>query len=271
MTEFPPDAFLRHIAACHNAVLPGRRVRVRLAGQPVGYALPEHAPAAPLADEAAWDAHLAGLAERGAFRPRQERFDVREETTGRVVATIDRSAIPLLGTVAEGVHVNGLVRRADGVRLWVATRAPGKLLDPGKLDHIVAGGVPAGLSPRETLVKEAWEEASLPPAQLAEASHVATLAYTLDRAEGLRRDRLHVYDLWLPESVTPRPNDGEVTAFTLRPIGEVLALVALTETFKFNVNLVLIDLFLRLGVIDPAGATGRRVAAALRGTTAQGE
>ncbi len=264
MSEFPHEAFLRHIAACNNAVLPGRRVRVILGGRPVGFALPEHAPTAPLPDAVAFDAHLAGLARVGAFRPRHELFDVRDEATGHALAAIDRGAIPLLGTLADGVHMNGLVRRPDGIHLWVARRAPNKKLDPGKLDHIVAGGVPRGLGPRETLVKEAWEEASLTPDLVAKARPEAVLAYAIDRAEGLRRDRIHVYDLWLPEGVTPRPNDDEVAGFDLWPISAVLESVARTEDFKFNVNLVLIDLFLRLGVIDPAGATGRRAAMALQ-------
>ena len=46
--------------------------------------------------------------------------------------------------MAEGVHVNGLVQSQNGPLLWVARRSTAKLLDPGKLDHIVAGGTPAG-------------------------------------------------------------------------------------------------------------------------------
>ena len=36
-----------------------------------------------------------------------------------------------------------------------------------------------------------------------------------------------------------------------------------TDDFKFNVNLVLIDLFLRAGLIDPASADGRALRTAL--------
>ena len=81
-----------------------------------------------------------------------------------MLAQLDRGALPSFGVLAVGVHVNGLVRRPDGLHLWVARRAANKALDPGKLDHIVAGGVPAGLTPADTLVKEAEEEASIPSA-----------------------------------------------------------------------------------------------------------
>ena len=68
----------------------------------------------------------------------------------------------------------------------------------------------------------------------------------MERPEGLRRDLLHCYDLVLPEDFVPHPQDGEVSGFELWPIEQVLERVRDTEEFKFNVNLVLIDLFLRL-------------------------
>ncbi len=57
------------------------------------------------------------------------------------------------------MHLNGLVRAARGAARLGRPRALDKKLDPGKLDHIVGGGVPAGLDADETLVKEAGEEA----------------------------------------------------------------------------------------------------------------
>jgi hypothetical protein len=47
----------------------------------------------------------------------------------------------------------------------------------------------------------------------------------------------------------------------------VLHQVRETDDFKFNVNLVLIDLFLRLGVIDPHGMEGRALRRALDATS----
>ena len=133
-----------------------------------------------------------------------------------------------------------------------------KLLDPGKLDHIVAGGVPAGLGPAETLVKEAGEEAAIPPELAALAVHVGVIGYAMERPEGLRRDWLHCYDLMLPEDFRPAPADGEVEAFELWPIRRAVAAVHDTGDFKFNVNLVLIDLFIRRELIaEPEAASLR--------------
>ena len=200
----------------------------------------------------------ASLAKEGHFRWRGEAFDVREDTRldGAVLGTVDRGALPLLGIVAQGVHVNGLVRRADGLHLWVGKRAHDTRMEPGKLDHLVAGGMGAGFNPMETLVKEAAEEAGIPEALAARASFAGVVAYDMLRPEGLRRDRLHCFDLDVPQDFVPVPQDGEAENFTLWRIEDVLTAVRETDGFKFNVNLVLIDLFLREGVIDPAGADG---------------
>lgn len=194
------------------------------------------------------------LSDRGLYRWRSEAFDVRATPDSPPLAQIDRGAIPSFGLLSVGVHVNGLVRRPDGLYLWTGRRAADKALDPNKLDHLTAGGVPAGLTPDQTLVKEAGEEAAIPPALAHQARLVGRIAYTMERPEGLRRDCLLCYDLAVPDGFTPHPTDGEVAVFELWPIRRVLETVRDTDDFKFNVNLVLIDLFLREGLItgDPA-------------------
>ena len=44
--------------------------------------------------------------------------------------------------------------------------------------------------------------------------------------------------------------DGEVAGFELWPMARVVSAVRDTDEFKFNVNLVLIGLLLRLGLVD---------------------
>ena len=88
----------------------------------------------------------------------------------------------------------------------------------------------------------------------------------MERSEGLRRDRLHCYDLDLPADFIPHAADGEVEAFELWPIARVVQRVRDTQDFKFNVNLVLIDLFLRQGLI--AGPESEELRAGLRDGTA---
>ncbi len=267
---------LRHVDACNNAVLPGDRLPFRLGGETVGWVRPAFAAglaafgarvtadAAGLDDPALLPDLARALAEAGAFRFRGEAFDVRATAAGPVLAQIDRGALPAFGIGAVGVHLNGLVRRANSWHLWVARRAADKLLDPGKLDHLAAGGVPAGLTPSQTLVKEAEEEAGLPPDLTAQATYRGVIAYVMERPEGLRRDTLHCYDLVLPDDFRPVPVDGEVAAFELWPIGRVLDTLGATDDFKFNVNLVLIDLCLRFGIIEAPPHELARLRAILR-------
>ncbi len=248
---------------CNNAVLPNERVPLLIGDQSVGWLAARIVPAlrgmpaveradigVTLTDPVALPVIARTLCDRGLFRWRGEAFDVRARPDGAVLTQIDRGALPTFGIQATGVHVNGLVRQDDGLHVWIARRASDKLLDPGKLDHIVAGGVPAGLGPIETLLKEAGEEASIPSELASKAVHVGLIGYAMERPEGLRRDRLHCYDLILPEDFTPVAADGEVAAFELWPIGRVLEAVRDSDDFKFNVNLVLIDLFLRHRLID---------------------
>ena len=261
--------------ACNNAVLPGQRKPFLLNDLTVGWVAPDliaallHTPAITvtadatiLTDPAALPDLAHELARAGLFRWRGESFDVRASADGAALAQIDRGAIPAFGIQAAGVHVNGLVHRADGLYLWVARRARNKLLDPGKLDHIVAGGVPAGLGPVETLIKEAAEEAGI-PAELARAAiPVGSIEYTMDRHEGLRRDCVYCFDLTLPEGFLPHAADGEVEDFELWPVAKVMETVRQTDNFKFNVNLVLIDLFIRQQLLPAREAES--LAAALR-------
>ncbi|MDB5412328.1 MAG: hydrolase [Rubritepida sp.] len=206
---------------------------------------------------------LPDLAKQGFGRVRKELFDVRAEPDGPALGTLNRGAIPAFGVIGQGVHLNGLVRRADGLHVWVGVRAKDKAVAPGQLDNLVAGGIPAGLDAEQTLVKEAEEEASLPAELAMQARRAGRLSYMMSNDEGLRRDVLHVYDLELPESFTPKPNDDEVERFELWPAARLLEAVRETEDVKFNVNLVLIDLFLREGLIDPEGAEGKALRAGL--------
>ncbi len=124
----------------------------------------------------------------------------------------------------------------------------------------MAGGVPAGLTPEATLVKEAAEEAAIAPDLARQAVHVGVIRYAMERPEGLRRDLLHCYDLRVPTEFCPHPQDGEVELFDLWPLPRVMETVRTTNEFKFNVNLVLIDLFIRRGLIANDGAAALRLA-----------
>ncbi len=208
--------------------------------------------ATPEARTAAVREVLARLAEEGAVRPpRGEDYAVVTRFGESPLMRLDRGHVAHFGVRAFGLHVNGIVRAPEGPKLWIGRRAPDKTVAPNKLDNMVAGGQPAGLSLAENLRKEAWEEAAVPAYLAARARPVGAVTYCLESDDGLKPDTLFVYDLELPPEFTPRPNDGEITDFTLMPVAEVMARVRGGDDFKFNVNLVLIDFFLRHGLLDP--------------------
>ncbi|MGP1397771.1 MAG: DUF4743 domain-containing protein [Inquilinaceae bacterium] len=177
---------------------------------------------------------------------------------------IDRAAVTLFGLRAFGVHVNGFVGSGDDRTMWIGRRAPDRLVEPGKLDNLVGGGQPYGLSVAENLIKEAAEEAGLSRALALTARPVGAVVYAMAVPGGLRRDTLFLYDLELPADVTPRNRDGEVTEFLAMPVGEVAARVRDTDDFKFNVPLVLIDFLIRHGHVGPDDPDYAALAAGLR-------
>jgi 8-oxo-dGTP pyrophosphatase MutT (NUDIX family) len=167
---------------------------------------------------------------------------------------LDRAMAARFGIRAWGQHLNGFVRQGDDLLLWVARRSRDKRNHPGMLDHIVAGGLPYGISLADNLAKECWEEAGISAAQAALATSVNALSYCRETEAGLKADTIYCYDLELPEDFRPRCNDGEVEEFYLQPLQEVQRLVRDTTEFKPNCNLVIIDFLIRHGALGPETA-----------------
>jgi 8-oxo-dGTP pyrophosphatase MutT (NUDIX family) len=197
-------------------------------------------------------AALVKLAERGDVRePRGETYGISESWNAPTRLRLDRGLVPMFGAKSYGVHVNGFVRGDDGLKMWIGRRAPDKRVAPDKLDHMVAGGLAHGYSVDETVVKEAAEEADVPDALARRAKPVGALTYVTELEQGLRDDTLFLFDLELPADFVPRNTDGELTGFELWDVADVMARVRETDDFKFNVAPVLIDFFLRHGLLDP--------------------
>ncbi|GEO81997.1 DUF4743 domain-containing protein [Pararhodospirillum oryzae] len=195
---------------------------------------------------------IARLAEDGVLpAPRGELYRVGQGWSAPTLMLLDRAVVPTFGVRAYGVHLNGVVGVGGETKMWVGRRSPDKAVAPGKLDNLVAGGQPAGLTLRENLLKECAEEADLPAGLALQAVAAGALTYCMETPAGLRVDTLFIYDLELPASFTPRNTDGEIDEFMLWPLGRVLQTVRDTDLFKFNVSLVLIDYALRHGLIDP--------------------
>ena len=203
------------------------------------------------------------VAEHRVPKYRNETFDVAARWGMPPVFRLDRGAVPLFGTRAYGVHLNGYRRDQDGLSLWVARRAPDRRLAPNKLDNLVGGGIASGYGAADTLVKEAGEEAAIASRLIDRAVPAGAVSYRMETELGIRDDVLFVYDLELPADFVPENRDGEVADFTLMPVAAVLDRIRDTADFKFNVNLVILDFAVRHGILRPDGAEYLEVASGL--------
>lgn len=165
---------------------------------------------------------------------------------------IDRAAAPYFGVRAFGQHLNGYVRTANGLELWVGRRAADRRNYPRHLDHLVAGGLPWGVTLAENLRKECHEEAGIAADLADRAVPVGAVTYCRSAAAGLKPDAIYCYDLELPAGFRPVCTDGEVAEFFRWPVEQVLATVRDTDDFKLNCNLVIIDFLIRHGILGPA-------------------
>ncbi len=267
------DGYLRHIAACNPPVeevfLPWR-----IDGQPVGFVRPAFAAqlrrfpdvfrvsdhglelVPELEDFTGRSTALAQvtrqLAELGVTPPfMDEPYAVTGGGREAALCLVDRAAAAHFGVRSFGQHLNGFVRRDDGIHMWVGRRARDRLLFPGALDNMVAGGLPHTLGLEENLVKECAEEAGVPADLARKAVPVGVVSYNRVARRGFRRDVLYCYDLELPGDFVPENTDGEVEEFMLLRLEEVAAIVRETDDFKLNCNLVVTDFLIRHGCLDP--------------------
>ena len=183
---------------------------------------------------------------------RDELFPVNESYGEPPVMLVERATASLLGIRAYGVHVNGYTTAPDGtLRLWVARRSMTKPTWPGKLDHLVAGGLPFGIAPGECVVKECGEEASIPQELAETAKPVGVITYNANYLGCCKRDVLFCYDLELPTDFDPVAADGEVESFELFDIPRLMETVSSTDEFKTNCAVVIIDFLVRHGYLSP--------------------
>ena len=194
----------------------------------------------------------ARLAAEGVVPPLlNEPYPVTAGGRDAAIAAVDRAMAPYLGLRSFGPHLNGYVRRDGKIMMWVARRARDRLVFPGALDNLVAGGLPLGVGLRDNLLKECAEEAAMPAALAARAVPVGAISYNRVAERGFRPDVLYCYDIELSPGFVPHNTDGEVEEFMLLPIERVMEIVRDSDEFKLNCNLVIIDFLIRHGLLGP--------------------
>ncbi len=180
-----------------------------------------------------------------------EPYGVRTSPSSNPICLVDRSLSTFFGIISFGQHLNGYVKTKNGLKMWIARRANTKGYYAGKLDHVVAGGLPFGISKSENLQKECYEEAGIDKEIASKAKSVGIIRYRHEYRLGGSEDIIYCYDLELSEDFVPRCTDGEVEEFYLMDIKKVIDLVKNSDEFKLNCNLVITDFLIRHGYLTP--------------------
>ncbi|KAK9454804.1 NUDIX hydrolase domain-like protein [Dipodascopsis uninucleata] len=191
---------------------------------------------------------------------RNEQFAIYYPNS-EVYMTLERSACPLFGVICYGIHLTAYIPANDKIpmKIWVPRRANTKPTYPGMLDNSVAGGLGYPYGVFETVIKECSEEAGFAEELVRScAVPVGVLTYfsVRNKHAGGETDLLepeceYCYDLCLEDdSIKPWPVDGEAQEFHLWDIDTVKAEL-MAGNFKSNTALVMIDFFIRHGIITP--------------------
>ncbi len=167
---------------------------------------------------------------------------------------IDRAAASFFGTVSYGVQMIAYRRTDEGLRYWIPRRAKTKRSYPGMLDNCVGGALNAGETPLSCLIREAGEEASLPPDYIREhAKPYDILSYHMatngNGEEAHQPQIMHVYHIELPQDIKPTPSDGEVEKFELMTLEEVQAALKRGE-FKNNCAATWLSYMISTGILN---------------------
>ena len=197
-------------------------------------------------------------AEGALTRWRDERYRVASSPAAPVLFEIERAAARYFGIATRAAHVNATTARDGTIAMWIARRSAAKSIDPGLLDNLVGGGVAAGLSIAETVVKEAREEAGIPPALAARARPMGAVSIFREQPDGIHRETLHVHDVELPPTFVPRNEDGEVADYRLASVEAVVEWIGDRDgdhVVTADASLVIVDWLIRHGHVTPAHAS----------------
>ncbi|KAK3322890.1 NUDIX hydrolase domain-like protein [Apodospora peruviana] len=187
-------------------------------------------------------------------KPRDELFPI---IGAQFDVAIERSAMSLFGIIGRGAHMTVYARTEEGdMKFWIPRRNANKSTYPNMLDQAVAGGVAAGETPFECIVREAGEEAALDEEFVRKnavaAGTVMWFNVSDEKAGGelglMNPGVLYVYDLEVGADVVFEPVDGDIQSFELMSVGEVRDAMRNGE-FKPACATVMMNFLIRHGFI----------------------
>lgn len=173
-----------------------------------------------------------------------------------LVMTMDRSATVLFGVVTYAVQLLAYDEIEGSIKLWIARRSKSKSNFPGLLDVTVGGGLPAGETPLECVIREAEEEAAVAPSlTLKLITSCGTTSYTNISDErmggeiGLIRPKVvYIFEMKLVTDIKPQADSDEVEAMTLMDVEELKNALA-TGQFAPTQSCAVLDFLIRHGIV----------------------
>ncbi|WVQ85664.1 hypothetical protein IAT38_007830 [Cryptococcus sp. DSM 104549] len=190
--------------------------------------------------------------------PRSSIFGVVGEgdcASSNIAFYLEREACPIFGVTTLSAHLIAYEGEGDDMMVWVPVRSQAKSLWPNALDCSVAGGVAAGLSPYETIIKESGEEAGLSPGFVQRyIQDFGHLSFFHVLSKGCLRPVIeYMYELPLPPQSSPdyvrlESNVDEVESFSLFSIPQIIAALH-SGDIKPAKSLVYIDFLMRHGLV----------------------
>lgn len=170
---------------------------------------------------------LRGAGELPAWR--DELYAVATSFDAPPAFVLERGAARWFGIRTYAAHVNGYAVVGDAIELWFARRSATKAVDPGMLDNLVGGGIAAGATVQETVLREAWEEAGITAhiARRAQAHGAVRIRRALP--DGLQDETVFIHDLALATSFMPANQDGEAVEHRRVDLAVAARLLAATD------------------------------------------
>ena len=201
---------------------------------------------------AALDEVTRALAKDGVIRGwRDEPVSVAPHYGAPELLRIERAASRHFGFMAYAAHLNGFTRRGGVPHAWISRRAATQGVDPGMLDNLVGGRIAAGLTVDETMRKEAWEEAGIPPALLEGWPASAPCAWNTPCPRACTARSCSCTTCGCPRTSAREPGrrGGRDPACRIEEVVEAI----LAGEFTLDAGAVMIDALLRQGVARSRG------------------
>lgn len=115
---------------------------------------------------------------------------------------------------------------------------------------MVCGGLSVGYGVRETAIKEAAEEASIPESLTTGLCAAGAISLFFESERGLFPNTEYVFDLELPLDFVPNNADGEVQDFALLSARDCYERL-FSSDFKTTSVPVVLDFLIRQGLVTP--------------------